>query len=139
MMGSPDGRTPSAPPRCDAPIMSQFPAELPVIDSCDGCGACCRVVVRPPYYRVFEELWEDAWERLRRGRPDLLAALIASEKADQEAGLPDYGRPCQWYDAATARCLHYEYRPLACHEFEVGGEDCRDARRRAGIASPTAK
>ena len=28
------------------------------------------------------------------------------------------------------------YWPLACREFEIGEQDCRDARRLAGIADP---
>jgi Fe-S-cluster containining protein len=113
--------------------MSVPHAGLPVIESCDGCGACCRVVTSPPFYFVFEQEGEEAWERLKRERPDLVAGLVADYKSRRAAGRPSYGTPCLWYDAQTARCRHYEYRPLACREFEVGGEDCRDARRRAGV------
>ena len=114
--------------------MSTTFGELPVLMSCDGCGgSCCRVVTRPPFYRVFEDLWEDAWERLRWERPELSKALAADEAAAHAAGLPDYGTPCTWLDQKTGRCLHYEYRPLACRMFEVGDVDCLDARRRAGV------
>jgi uncharacterized protein len=113
------------------------PADLPVIESCDGCGACCLVVTRPPFYFVFEDFGEAAWERLQRERPDLIADLDADYRARRAEGGPFYGTPCVWYDALSHRCRHYEYRPLACHEFEIGGDDCRDARRRAGIASPS--
>jgi uncharacterized protein len=107
---------------------------LPVIDSCDGCGACCLVVTSPPFYMVFEEMGEEAWERLGRERPELLAEIQADYHARQKNGGPFYDTPCLWYDPETKRCRHYEYRPLACHEFEVGDEDCRDARRRAGVS-----
>jgi uncharacterized protein len=107
---------------------------LPVIESCDGCGVCCLVVTRPPFYHVFEDMGEEAWDRLERQRPDLVAELHADYKARQAAGGPFYGTPCVWFDAETRKCRHYEYRPLACQMFEVGDEDCRDARRRAGIA-----
>jgi Fe-S-cluster containining protein len=106
---------------------------LPVIESCDGCGACCQVVTSPPFYRVFDECGEDAWERLRRERPDLLAALLADSKARRASGGPSFGTPCLWFDVATGRCRHYELRPQACRAFEMGGVDCRDARRRAGV------
>ena len=56
--------------------MSSMPERLAVIDSCDGCGACCQVVSRPPFYRVFDESGEDAWERLRADRPELVAEFL---------------------------------------------------------------
>src|SRR4051812_12499907 len=95
--------------------------KLPVIESCEGCGACCQVVTSPPFYHVFREIGEDAWERLRRDRPDLLAELQADEQSRRANGGPSSGTPCLWYDPETARCRHYQYRPLACCEFEVGG------------------
>jgi Fe-S-cluster containining protein len=113
--------------------MSKGPSALPVIESCDGCGACCQVVTAPPFYRVFDEASEDAWERLKADRPDVLAELLADYQARPAAGGPFYGTPCIWLHAATRRCLHYDYRPRACRAFEVGGADCRDARRRAGV------
>jgi Fe-S-cluster containining protein len=114
--------------------MSMTSKSLPIIDSCDGCGACCRFVTSPPFYRVFDEAGEDAWERLRRERPDLLSELLADDQARRASGGPSYGTPCLWFDAATGRCRHYDSRPRACREFEVGGPDCRDARRRAGVS-----
>ena len=106
---------------------------LPVIESCDGCGACCRVVTSPPFRRIFDERGEEAWERLRWDRPDLLAEFLDAEKARKSAGGPSFGSPCLWYDARSGRCRHHELRPRACREFPVGGVDCLDARRRAGI------
>ena len=108
-------------------------AGLPVIESCDGCGACCLVVTHPPFYSVFQEFGEENWERLKRERRDLVLEIVADYKARRAAGEPLSGTPCLWYDPATRRCRHYEHRPLACREFPVGEEDCRDARRRAGI------
>jgi Fe-S-cluster containining protein len=114
--------------------MSTPPDPLPLIDSCDGCGACCLVVTSPPFYHVFHEFGEQAWEQLQRDRPDLLAEIIADNEARRTNGGPFYGTPCLWFDPETRRCRHYEYRPLACREFERGGDDCLDARRRAGIS-----
>ena len=113
--------------------MSMFPRQLPVIDSCDHCGACCLVVARPPFRHDFDDQGEDAWERLRSDRPDLFEALIDDETSRRAEGRPSYGTPCIWLDAETRRCLHYELRPHACREFAVGDDDCRDARRRAGV------
>src|SRR5947209_6211903 len=108
---------------------------LPIIESCDGCGACCRVVTAPPFRRVFDGPGEEAWERLRWDRPDLLAALLAAEAARKAVGDPSFGSPCLWFDAASRRCRHYDFRPRACREFALGGVDCRDARRREAGAS----
>lgn len=113
--------------------MTATPGPLSVLESCDGCGACCRVVTAPPFRRVFDEAGEDAWERLRWDRPDLMAELNADSRARGASGGPFFGTPCLWYDAETARCRHYDYRPRVCREFAVAGPDCRDARRRAGV------
>jgi Fe-S-cluster containining protein len=91
------------------------------------------VVTLPPFVRVFDRGGEDGWERLRWERPELAAAIVASERALRSGGRPTYGTPCLWYDPETAGCRHYEYRPRACRAFAVGSPDCRDARRRAGI------
>jgi uncharacterized protein len=117
----------------DEALSSAIPDRLAVIESCEGCGACCQVVTQPPFYSVFGEIGEDSWERLKADRPDLLAALLADYKARRASGGPFSGTPCFWFEAETGRCRHYDYRPLACREFEVGDVDCRDARRRAGI------
>lgn len=112
-----------------------MPNALPVIESCEGCGACCLVVTFPPFRRVFDQGGEEAWERLRWERPDLRAELLAADRARRASGGPSYGTPCLWFDAEARLCRHYDDRPLACRAFEVGGGDCRDARRRAGVGS----
>jgi uncharacterized protein len=106
--------------------------DLEIIETCDGCGACCLVVTRPPFYRVFDQDGEEAWERLKWERPDLMAEFLADSQARRADGGPFFGTPCTWFDVETRRCRHYDYRPRACRSFEVGSEDCRDARRRAG-------
>lgn len=114
--------------------MGGMGAALPVIESCDGCGACCRVVALPPFVREFGGEGEEAWERLRWDRPDLRAGFLEAEAARKASGGPSFGTPCLWYDGATGRCRHYDFRPRACRAFEVGGVDCRGARRRAGVS-----
>jgi Fe-S-cluster containining protein len=114
------------------PIGITAPA-LPVIGSCNGCGACCQVVTRPPFSTEFDEGGEEAWERLKCERPDLVSEIVAATRARRAAGVPVFGTPCFWFDAGTGLCRHYDYRPRACREFAVGGADCRDARRRAGV------
>ena len=106
---------------------------LPLIESCDGCGACCRVVPLPPFRRSLDEAGEEAWQRLGWDRPDLRADFLTEERRRRADGEPSFGTPCLWFDAESARCRHHDHRPRACREFEVGGVDCRDTRRRAGI------
>jgi uncharacterized protein len=113
--------------------MSASSGGLPLIESCAGCGACCLVVTLPPFRRRFDQSGEEGWERLKWDRPDLVAALLETERQRRAAGAPSYGTPCLWYDAAAGGCRHYDERPSACREFALGGPDCRDARRRAGI------
>lgn len=113
--------------------MSEAATRLPVIESCEGCGACCRVVTSPPFRRVFDGEGEDAWERLRWDRPDLMAEILADDRARRKQGLPSFGTPCLWLDTEGLRCRNYDHRPRACRDFELGGDDCRDARRRAGV------
>jgi Fe-S-cluster containining protein len=92
------------------------------------------VVSRPPFDRGFGEGGEDTWERLRWERPDLVAELLADDRARRAAGGPFFGTPCLWFDGETRRCRHYDVRPRACRAFAIGGVDCHDARRRAGIS-----
>ncbi len=106
---------------------------LPVIESCAGCGACCLVVTLPPFRRRFDQSGEEAWERLKWDRPELVTALLDAERVRRSEGAPLYGTPCLWYEAETGRCRHYDERPSACRDFAVGAVDCRDARRRAGV------
>ncbi len=108
-----------------------MPNALPVILSCDDCGACCQVVTSPPFVRRFAGEGEEAWERLRWDRPKLREEFLAAERAREAAGLPSFGSPCLWYDVETRRCRHYDFRPQACRVFEVDSVDCRGARRRA--------
>ena len=113
--------------------MSATPRTLPVIESCDGCGACCLVVTTPPFRHDLQGDGEATWVRLEWERPELLAEIAADAEARKAAGAPSYGTPCLWFDPATRRCRHYDDRPRACRDFALGGPDCRDARRRAGV------
>ena len=113
-----------------------MPGPLPIVGSCDDCAACCGVVTLPPFRRIFGEEGEEAWERLRWDRPDLLAGFLEAEQSRKAEGLPSFGSPCLWLDPALGRCRHYEHRPRACRDFEVGGLDCLGARRRGQVGYP---
>ena len=41
--------------------------------------------------------------------------------------------PCVWYDEVADQCRHYNYRPKACRDFEVGSDPCRMSRWDVGI------
>ena len=110
-----------------------MPPLLPILESCDGCSACCRVVTLPPFRRIFGEAGEEAWERLRWDRPDLRREFLEAERLRKAGGEPSFGSPCLWLDLELGRCRHYDHRPRACREFDVGGVDCRGARRRGGV------
>jgi Fe-S-cluster containining protein len=108
---------------------------LPVIDSCDGCGACCGVVRLPPFRRYFDEPGgEEGWDRLRWERPDLFTQILEADRARRERGESSTGSPCLWFDPDSKRCRHHALRPSVCREFAIGGVDCLDARRRSGVA-----
>jgi hypothetical protein len=62
-------------------MMSAQPPSLPVIESCDNCGACCLVVTRPPFYHVFEDIGEEAWDRLQRQRTTRPAEPMATRSS----------------------------------------------------------
>lgn len=94
---------------------------LPPILSCDHCGACCRRTPIPPFQPGEESVWnvptwmlEPVHERIRR---------------DEHFEL----LPCVWLDLSTLRCRHYEFRPQACRDFEIGSTLCRLSRDDEGV------
>jgi Fe-S-cluster containining protein len=36
--------------------------------------------------------------------------------------------PCVWLDQRSNRCLHYDYRPQACRDFQINSDLCRLSR-----------
>jgi Fe-S-cluster containining protein len=79
---------------------------LPVLN-CDDCGACCETQGTPPFARTPDD----------RPPPELDWDRLAHRwRYDQSL-------PCLWYDPTTRRCRHYEFRPLACREAVVPGDE----------------
>ncbi|MFO0979055.1 MAG: YkgJ family cysteine cluster protein [Planctomycetaceae bacterium] len=97
---------------------------LPVIESCDNCAACCRRTPVPPF-QPGEEAERDIPEAWLQPVKERIAA-------DQHFDL----LPCVWLDSQTLRCLHYEHRPKACCDFEIGSDLCRISRWDEGVESP---
>src|SRR5688572_15193336 len=84
---------------------------LPLVESCDGCGACCMQQGHPPHT-------DDERELLPQ---ELLTPIVDYVSTLTES---DVGRPCQWLDLETRACLHYEHRPQICRDFERGSAMC---------------
>ena len=101
--------------------------ELPTIQSvsCDGCGACCKQLVQPPF--VFLAGFDDETQVPR----ELMRDILHFNRYVRDSQPED--TPCIWLDLETLRCRHYEHRPLICREFEMGAPDCLETRRDAGI------
>lgn len=96
-------------------------SRLPVIDSCDGCSACCRRTPIPPFQPGEEAVWNV---------PDVLLEAVRQRiAADQHFEL----LPCVWLDLQTQRCLHYDLRPQACRDFQIAGDLCRLSRWDEGV------
>ena len=103
-------------------------AALPIIASCDNCGACCMHMGYPPFAGMYDG-GDPEWLELRESHPELAAA--ARQGAIDGRG--DAELPCIWLDPQTRRCRHYELRPSVCRDFERGTEECIDHRERRGI------
>ena len=116
--------------------------KLPLIESCEGCGACCLEMDSPPLYGVIKRMLDTmSLADLVRGHPlyardarrfmrmpaavrtefDILwANRVAENTADE---------PCFWLDLETRQCRHYRCRPSICRdELKRGDESCRSWR-----------
>ena len=127
--------------------------ELPVVN-CDGCGECCTSVGTPPaFYPAYASPeWDgvaltDAEDYQHwLGMPETLRQeLAAYYRYAHTTRVNRDGMPCIWLDEQTRRCGHYDHRPQACREFEVGSEDClayrqkkNNYRKLANLSSATA-
>jgi Fe-S-cluster containining protein len=101
-------------------------AALPILASCDGCGACCRHMIVPPF--VLSGGRNEAREK--GVSEELLAELLPR----WEVRFFVAEEACLWYDAATARCRHYDLRPDACRAFEINSPHCHASREKWGVA-----
>jgi|GEM_PF-491671 len=100
---------------------------LPVIESCDDCGACCMTVGTPPF--VLDDERDEARER---GVSLPMRAEIEARRRELDVtGRRDV--PCLWFDNETLRCRHHSRRPQVCRDYAMGDWHCRFARRREGI------
>jgi Fe-S-cluster containining protein len=91
--------------------------ELPVIDNCGQCGACCMSVGVPPFTN--EEY-------------DNLDGEVQTEIALYKILGRTKGMVCAWL-TDTRECDAYAIRPIACRQFERGGVSCRVLREEYGV------
>ena len=104
---------------------------LPVIQNCDGCGACCREQESPPGYLVLmvqgADLWQDDDDIRRFAELPAEARAILDEHLRRlRAGERRENLACVWFDVQTKRCKFYEHRPSICREtLQPGDEACR--------------
>jgi Fe-S-cluster containining protein len=89
---------------------------------CLACGACCREVYdtvevgdEDPFVLLHPELVQDHHGRLNLRREGNRCACL----------IPGPG---------TWTCRVYDERPQTCRDFEQGGENCLEARRRLGLS-----
>lgn len=114
---------------------------LPVVESCEGCGACCLEQATPPGYVAYltglfslDDGSDDA-ARIKALPADLRAELDSYIDRAARTGGHSEIEPCLWYDQSTRQCKHYDLRPQICREFEADSDFCHSWRRQYGIAT----
>lgn len=113
--------------------------QLPVVDSCQGCGACCLDQSAPPGYVAYlsgvlslDDGTEDA-ARLQALPADLKTELELYLDFLRSGGSHPDGEICLWFDKSTKQCKNYDLRPQICRDFEMGSDFCHSWRRQHGI------
>lgn len=94
---------------------------LPVISSCDDCAACCIRTPVPPFQPGEEAALDVPAEWLE----PVNQRIAADQHFDLIA--------CVWLDIKSRRCLHYDFRPQACRDFEINSDLCRLSRWDEGV------
>ncbi len=94
---------------------------------CDQCGACCRTF--PIFASAGDAVREPRIAAEARLLPDHLATPAWRFQLFQ---LP-FHESCCFLDDRNL-CGIYSTRPETCRAFSAGGDQCREARRRHGIA-----
>ena len=91
--------------------------ELPVINNCDGCAACCMDISLPPFEA--DEL-------------DKLPNEVQVELALYRSAGRERNMICVWLDSGK-KCSRYDIRPKTCRDFERGSSSCRVVRAQYGV------
>ena len=95
-------------------------AFTPELD-CLECGACCR--------EAYDTVEVSRRDPFRKSHPHLLVEL------NGRLNIKRNGPNCINLGCGDRKwaCQVYEHRPRTCREFERGGVNCVDARRRLGL------
>ena len=122
--------------------MPERSAPLPLLtgpgpQDCTGCGACCQRNGSPPVL-LNSAYGHGEWHPFRKaGMPPALIAEVDEWFLGLRRG-QEPGGVCVWYDAASRRCRHYQWRPQVCRDFEVGSTSCRHDRAACGLSEDAA-
>lgn len=111
-------------------------SQLPVIESCNDCGACCSVQGAPPDYVALQlnphfaddPSFADDVIRLRN-LPREPAARLQTYLQEVEAGVRHKDSPCIWLAECGTRCKYYDWRPSTCRVFEINSPGCHYYRQ----------
>lgn len=114
---------------------------LKILESCEGCGACCLSQESPPGYLMIMSLGDD----MAMTDDDLKRFHAMPVEAMQE--LREYrlrlmngqGHPnkmvCLWFDEQTRKCKHYDLRPDVCRtEVVLNDASCELWRKQYEMA-----
>ena len=73
---------------------------------------------------------EKWWFLLPENLRDELDEFIANyQHKDYSDDVESFDDPCFWFDMETRRCLHHQYRPNVCRDFETGSQQCLEWRQ----------
>ena len=117
---------------------------LPIVESCDDCGACCREQESPPGY-VMLLASPDMMDAPGPFKADVerLQSLPAAALAELREymvrllnGAEQDDPACIWLDSATMQCRYHEHRPSICREFELGTAECIEWRKTYDVDEP---
>lgn len=114
--------------------------KLPVIESCEGCGACCREQCSPPGYVMMLAHGTGGYpdpediERFKNLPEEVMATIVEHlEKLRSGERGRNGDTPCIWFDKQKRQCRHYEHRPNICRGLEVGSDGCRFWRQEYNV------
>ena len=99
-------------------MKSTFPHPVTEV-TCSDCQACC--------CRQKAMLFGDL---------EVPAQFIATNERDGDSMARLADGWCVALDRITMRCTIYEMRPWICREFELGGDECLEARTANGGEAP---
>ncbi len=93
---------------CENHCMCYLSCSFPP-NSCINCCACCLFCSFPP--TTTREEFNSLPQNLR---DEIIIEYIRTQAINS---------PCLWLESGI--CLHYEYRPRICRDFEIGGSGCQ--------------